>query len=174
MRATPTFRSNWPRGPRRRYSPILDVEPFPKNVDPDYRERVRMFLEEWRFTVDTPSLVGRSGLHRDVLDKLTRVAPTDAEVLIIGPSGVGKELYARHVHLHSHRSAYGFVPVNCGALCGDLLENTLFGHVGGAFTGAVAQRDGLVSEAEGGTLFLDEVELAEFCLPDHAAALSAR
>ena len=108
--------------------------------------------------MNASSLVGGSRIHRDVLDKLTRVAPTDAEVLISGPSGVGKELYARHVHLHSHRSSCALVPVNCGALAGDLLENTLFGHVGGAFTGAVARRDGLVSEAEGGTLFLDEVD----------------
>jgi two-component system, NtrC family, response regulator GlrR len=105
-----------------------------------------------------PVLVGCSKSHQEVVDKLTRVAPTNAEVLLIGPSGVGKELYANHVHVHSHRSARRFVPVNCGALSGDLLENTLFGHVGGAFTGARALSEGLVSEAEGGTLFLDEVD----------------
>jgi two-component system response regulator GlrR len=103
-------------------------------------------------------LVGCSRSHKEVVDKLTRVAPTNAEVLIIGPSGVGKELYANHVHLHSHRSAKRFVPVNCGCLSGELLENTLFGHVGGAFTGARPLSEGLVSEAEGGTLFLDEVD----------------
>jgi DNA-binding NtrC family response regulator len=108
--------------------------------------------------MDAHGLVGCSKSHKEVLDKLTRVAPTNAEVLLIGPSGVGKELYANHVHIHSHRSAKRFVPVNCGSLSGDLLENTLFGHVGGAFTGARALSEGLVSEAEGGTLFLDEVD----------------
>jgi DNA-binding NtrC family response regulator len=103
-------------------------------------------------------LVGCSKSHKEVVDKLTRVAPTNAEVLLVGPSGVGKELYANLVHIHSHRSAKRFVPVNCGCLSGDLLENTLFGHVGGAFTGARALSEGLVSEAEGGTLFLDEVD----------------
>lgn len=102
--------------------------------------------------------VGCSKSHKDVLDKLARVAPTNAEVLLIGPSGIGKELYANYVHMHSHRSAQRFVPVNCGSLSGDLLENTLFGHVGGAFTGARVLSEGLVSEAEGGTLFLDEVD----------------
>jgi two-component system, NtrC family, response regulator GlrR len=108
--------------------------------------------------MDALGLVGCSRSHKEVLDKLTRVAPTNAEVLLIGPSGVGKELYANHVHLNSHRHANRFVPVNCGGLSGDLLENTLFGHVGGAFTGARALSEGLVSEAEGGTLFLDEVD----------------
>jgi two-component system, NtrC family, response regulator GlrR len=103
-------------------------------------------------------LVGRSRSHLELVAKLTAVAPTDAEVLIVGPTGVGKELYAQHVHVHSHRRARRFIPVNCGALSADLLENTLFGHVGGAFTGARSQSEGLVSEAEGGTLFLDEVD----------------
>lgn len=107
---------------------------------------------------ETAGLVGCSRAHKDILEKLARVAPTDAEVLLTGPSGVGKELYARHVHELSHRSHCGFVPINCGCLSGDLLENTLFGHVGGAFTGAKSVGDGLVSEAEGGTLFLDEVD----------------
>jgi DNA-binding NtrC family response regulator len=86
------------------------------------------------------------------------VASTDAEVLISGPSGVGKELYARFVHAQSPRRDSQFIPVNCGALNGELLENELFGHIGGAFTGAQPQRLGLVAAAEGGTLFLDEVD----------------
>jgi DNA-binding NtrC family response regulator len=103
-------------------------------------------------------LVGCSKSHKEIVDRLTRVAPTNAEVLLIGPSGVGKELYANHVHIHSHRRAKAFVPVNCGGLSEDLLENTLFGHVGGAFTGAKPLSEGLVSDAHGGTLFLDEVD----------------
>ena len=83
---------------------------------------------------------------------------TDAEVLITGPSGVGKELYANYVHQKSRRKHGKFVPINCGSLSTELLENELFGHIGGAFTGANMQHQGLVSEAEGGSLFLDEVD----------------
>jgi DNA-binding NtrC family response regulator len=102
-------------------------------------------------------LVGCSGIHNAILEKLTKVASTDAEILITGPSGVGKELYAAHVHAHSYRRDHRFVPVNCGSLSSELLENELFGHVGGAFTGARTQMEGLVRDAENGTLFLDEV-----------------
>ncbi|MEZ6134605.1 MAG: sigma-54 dependent transcriptional regulator [Pirellulaceae bacterium] len=103
-------------------------------------------------------LRGCSNEHKSIVEKLRKVAATDAEVLIVGPSGVGKELYARFVHDHSRRSESAFVPVNCGGLSGELLENQMFGHVGGAFTGARPQSEGLVNEAEGGTLFLDEVD----------------
>ena len=103
-------------------------------------------------------LIGRSLAHQRLVEKLSRIAPTDAEVLISGESGVGKELYARYVHHHSTRDKASFVPVNCGALPNELLENELFGHVGGAFTGARPQSEGLVAEAEHGTLFLDEID----------------
>jgi DNA-binding NtrC family response regulator len=93
-----------------------------------------------------------------LLQTLDRIAPIDAEVLISGPTGVGKELYASYIHQHSLRAPAPFVAVNCAALPPDLIENELFGHVGGAFTGARPQSAGLVSEAEGGTLFLDEVD----------------
>src|SRR5262245_14211930 len=106
----------------------------------------------------TASFIGDSAEHRQLLTTLARVAPTDVEVLISGPSGVGKELYANYLHAHSTRAAAAIVPVNCGALPADLLENELFGHVGGAFTGARPSSDGLVMAAEGGTLFLDEVD----------------
>ncbi len=105
---------------------------------------------------DTP-LVGQSAAHRKLLAQLRRVASTDAEVLLTGPTGVGKELYARQLHRLSQRSAGAFVPVNCGALPSDLFENELFGHVGGAFTGARPHSEGLVAEADHGTLFLDEI-----------------
>src|SRR6185503_8361949 len=108
--------------------------------------------------MNTPSFIGRSVAHRRLLEKLSKIAPTDAEVLITGPTGVGKELYARYVHSQSERKGAPFVPVNCGALPNELLENELFGHVGGAFTGARPQSDGLVAEAENGTLFLDEID----------------
>src|SRR5689334_5286192 len=100
------------------------------------------------------TLTGVSAAHQGLLETLARVAPTDAEVLITGPSGVGKELYARFVHDNSARRP--FVALNCSALSGELLENELFGHIGGAFTGAQTHHSGLVTAAEGGTMFFDE------------------
>src|SRR5678816_3808722 len=94
---------------------------------------------------------------RDSYKEIARVAPTRSTVLIIGDSGTGKELVARSIHQHSTRSSGSFVAVNCGALTETLLEAELFGHVRGAFTGAVGDRKGLWEEAAGGTLFLDEV-----------------
>jgi two-component system, NtrC family, response regulator GlrR len=103
-------------------------------------------------------LVGSSAVHRTLLERLAKFALTDAEILITGPTGVGKELYAQYTHRQSPRAKAAFVAVNCGAIPDSLLENELFGHVGGAFTGARPQSEGLVAAAEGGTLFLDEVE----------------
>src|SRR5215813_3560777 len=102
-------------------------------------------------------LIGRSPAMLELYKEIARVAPTRSTVLIIGESGTGKELVARSIHQHSSRSSRPFVPVNCGALTETLLEAELFGHVRGAFTGAVADRKGLWEEAEGGTLFLDEI-----------------
>jgi two-component system, NtrC family, response regulator GlrR len=104
------------------------------------------------------ALVGCSEAHRALLERLAKFAATDVEILITGPTGVGKELYARYVHQQSPRVKAAFVPVNCGAIPDTLLENELFGHVGGAFTGAQPQSDGVVAAAEGGTLFLDEID----------------
>jgi DNA-binding NtrC family response regulator len=102
-------------------------------------------------------LIGRAPAMLELYKEIARVAPTRSTVLIIGESGTGKELVARSIHQHSARTSRPFVPVNCGALTETLLEAELFGHVRGAFTGAVADRKGLWEEAEGGTLFLDEV-----------------
>ncbi|WP_376764373.1 sigma-54-dependent transcriptional regulator [Archangium violaceum] len=103
------------------------------------------------------ALVGRSQAMRDLTSRLTRVAQSDATVLVQGESGTGKELVARAVHAHSRRKDKPFVPVNCAAISETLLESELFGHAKGAFTGAVRARRGLVEEADGGTLFIDEV-----------------
>lgn len=102
-------------------------------------------------------LLGRSPVMIELYKEIARVAPTRSTILIAGESGAGKELVARSIHQHSTRSAGSFVAVNCGALTETLLEAELFGHVRGAFTGAVNDRKGLWEEAAGGTLFLDEV-----------------
>ena len=102
-------------------------------------------------------LVGRSPVMIELYKEIARVAPTRSTILIVGESGAGKELVARSIHQHSTRSTGPFVAINCGALTETLLEAELFGHVRGAFTGAVNDRKGLWEQAAGGTLFLDEV-----------------
>ena len=102
-------------------------------------------------------LVGVSDAIQDVRSLVTKVAPTEATVLLQGESGTGKEVIARLVHDCSERANGPFVPVNCGAIPGELLESELFGHEKGAFTGAVSARKGRFELAEGGTLFLDEI-----------------
>ena len=102
-------------------------------------------------------LVGVSDAIQDVRALVTKVAPTEATVLLQGESGTGKEVIARLVHDCSERANGPFVPVNCGAIPGELLESELFGHEKGAFTGAVSARKGRFELAEGGTLFLDEI-----------------
>ncbi|WP_434776322.1 sigma-54 interaction domain-containing protein [Pseudomonas oryzihabitans] len=94
---------------------------------------------------------------RELLAHLEKIAPSDASVLVIGETGTGKELIARHVHALSHRHAGPFVAVNCGAFAESLVEAELFGHEKGAFTGALTARAGWFEEANGGTLFLDEI-----------------
>jgi PAS domain S-box-containing protein len=101
--------------------------------------------------------VGRSPAIRKIVDTIRRVAASDATVLITGESGTGKELVARSIHESSRRRERTLVAVNCAAIPNELLESELFGHVRGAFTGAVRDRRGLVEMAEGGTLFLDEI-----------------
>ncbi|HEY4104281.1 MAG TPA: sigma-54-dependent Fis family transcriptional regulator, partial [Polyangiaceae bacterium] len=88
---------------------------------------------------------------------LEKVAPTDTTILIQGETGAGKELVARAIHDSSVRASQPFVVVDCGAIAENLIESELFGHVRGAFSGAVADRRGLFEEADGGTLFLDEI-----------------
>jgi sigma-54 specific flagellar transcriptional regulator A len=102
-------------------------------------------------------LVGVSDAIADVRSLVSKVAPTEATVLLQGESGTGKEVIARLVHDCSERADGPFIPVNCGAIPGELLESELFGHEKGAFTGAVASRKGRFELAEGGTLFLDEI-----------------
>ncbi len=114
-------------------------------------------------------MIGDSAGMRDVFDRIAKVAPTHTNVLILGESGTGKELVARAIHEASPRSDGPIVAVNCGAIPDELIESELFGHERGAFTGAVALREGLVEAANGGTLFLDEI--AELPLTAQAGLL---
>ena len=102
-------------------------------------------------------LVGSSAAMEGIRRLVAQVAPSEASVLILGESGTGKEVVARGIHRLSARSHGPFVPVNCGAIPGDLLESELFGHEKGAFTGAISARQGRFELAAGGTLFLDEI-----------------
>jgi DNA-binding NtrC family response regulator len=106
-------------------------------------------------------IIGESHSIRELKNLINRVGPSEATVLIQGESGTGKELVALGIHKASTRSEGRFVPVNCGAIPVELMESEFFGHVKGAFTGAIASKIGLIQEAHGGTLFLDEIaELA--------------
>lgn len=108
-------------------------------------------------SVDGHRLLGESSAMRALRERITRVAPTDTTVLIRGETGTGKELTAHAIHRASKRAAGPMVAVNCAALPENLLESELFGHVRGAFTGAVTSKPGRVELAQGGTLFLDEI-----------------
>src|SRR6186997_3221077 len=105
----------------------------------------------------THTMVGESYAMRQLREQVAMAAPTNGRVLIYGENGTGKELVARTIHAMSRRRAATFVEVNCAAIPEDLIESELFGHVRGAFTGAVADRRGKFEVADGGTLFLDEI-----------------
>lgn len=106
-------------------------------------------------------VIGQSPVFLDQLRRIPMIAKCDANVLIAGETGTGKELYARAIHYGSPRAGRPFVPVNCGAIPAELVENELFGHERGAYTSAATLQAGLIEEANGGTLFLDEID----CLP---------
>ncbi|MCA9737577.1 MAG: sigma-54-dependent Fis family transcriptional regulator, partial [Gemmatimonadetes bacterium] len=117
----------------------------------DSVERLRTEVES-RYEI-----VGTSFAIRHVLQVVEKVGPTDADVLITGENGTGKELVARALHRLSQRADGPFVEVNCAAIPSELIESELFGHLKGSFTGAVADRTGKFEQADGGTLFLDEI-----------------
>jgi len=102
-------------------------------------------------------IIGKSPAMLEVYKTVARVAPTKSTVLVLGESGTGKELIAQAIHQHSPRANRPFVAVDCGALTETILESELFGHVRGAFTGALADKKGVFEEAQGGTCFLDEI-----------------
>ncbi|MFT3912773.1 MAG: sigma-54 dependent transcriptional regulator [Anaeromyxobacteraceae bacterium] len=118
---------------------------------------VNLLSGEFRRRYGLDHIVGRSAAMQELLERVERVAATDATVLVTGESGTGKELVARAIHVASRRNARPFVPVNCAAITETLLESELFGHARGAFTGATRARRGVFEEADGGTLLIDEI-----------------
>src|SRR2546423_11028905 len=124
-------------------------------------EKRRLVLENKQLRarlagVSSP-IVGQSPALRATLDIIRQAAPSSATVLLLGESGTGKELFARALHEHSSRAQAPFVPINCAAIPETILESELFGYERGAFTGAVARKEGRIERAQGGTLFLDEI-----------------
>jgi DNA-binding NtrC family response regulator len=119
----------------------------------EVRELQRRLVERHRLE----GIIGESGRMQEVLALVTRIAPSDATVLVRGESGTGKELVARAIHFNSLRANGPLVTLNCAALPEQLLESELFGHEKGAFTGAVAQRKGRFETADEGSIFLDEI-----------------
>ena len=129
--------------------------------------QINKLESELRIKYDFDSIIGQHPRMLEILQLVSQVADTDATVLIQGESGTGKELIARALHFNSRRKEKAFIPVNCAALPEQLLESELFGHVRGAFTGAIKDKAGWFERADDGTIFLDEVN-------DMSPALQAR
>jgi len=164
--------------PRRRaelsghYERVLHVHHTPRGEDyvqvhmyplRDGGGKVSLFVEHMtvlpaaRTARADGGLIGRAPAFVAMMEQVSRVAPTDTSVLLLGETGTGKEMVARAIHESSSRAHAPFVPVDCSGLAETLVESELFGHEKGAFTGALARKTGLVEAAAGGTLFLDEV-----------------
>lgn len=142
--------------------PLKDIDVLPRvwQLMEKTLQKDRL-LKSLKQKLGMKKIVGQSSVFLEELEKIPLISKTDAVVLISGESGTGKELFARAIHYLGPRSGKQFVPVNCGAIPTDLVENELFGHEQGAFTGASSSKRGLIHEADGGTVFLDEID----CLP---------
>ena len=134
------------------YDGIISLNDGPEHI----AEKVRRILKQ-KALLRKFGLIGRSEKMKIIAETIDRIAPTDISVLVIGPSGSGKELVAKAIHENSSRLKGRFVAINCGALAEGILESELFGHEKGAFTGSIAKRVGLFVQASGGTIFLDEI-----------------
>ncbi len=117
----------------------------------------RSLREQLRERYSFDNIVGKSKPMQEVFDLIRLAAPSKSNILVLGESGTGKELVAKAIHHHSRRASGPFVTVNSGSMPADLLESNLFGHVKGAFTGAVASKKGLFEMAHGGSIFFDEI-----------------
>lgn len=124
-----------------------------KKLQQENRQLRKELTKQYKFD----QIIGQSEPIKNVLSIVERVADTDSTIMITGESGTGKELIARAIHYNSHRSQNAFIAINCGAIPSELLESELFGHVKGAFTGAIANRMGRFEMADSGTIFLDEI-----------------
>src|SRR5713226_1884474 len=122
-------------------------------LEHENRQLKRAFKQQYSF----PNIIGKNDRMLRILDLVTQVAPSRATILITGETGTGKELIAKAIHAHSARADQMFVAVNSGSVPSDLLESALFGHVKGAFTGAVTARKGYFEIANKGTIFFDEI-----------------
>ena len=126
-------------------------------------ERCRLEAEnillrrQFQSQITFENIIGNSPALQKVFEIIQKVAAADSNILLIGETGTGKELVAKAIHNRSRRREKPFLPINCGSLAEGLLESELFGHVRGAFTGAVATRKGLIEVADGGTIFFDEI-----------------
>ncbi len=134
-------------------APMMNEDPRQSRQD----ERRSRHGDALSVGMDLPGIVGASAAMEEVYRLTHLVAPTQESVLVVGETGTGKELVARAVHLLSNRADGNYVRVNCGALAENLLESELFGHVKGAFTGAIEDKNGRFDAAHGGTIFLDEI-----------------
>jgi DNA-binding NtrC family response regulator len=130
----------------------------------DLRREVARLRQKARGIGGDIQMVGKSPAIERVIDLIARVAPSRATVLITGATGTGKELVARAIHTASNRAGKPFMPINCAAIPENLLESELFGHMKGAFTGAIQNKKGLFEEASGGTIFLDEISTMSMSL----------
>ncbi len=139
-------------------------------AEKDKADSSEVVKQTGKATATRTNFIAQSSAMQQVLDTVSRVANTDANVLILGENGTGKDLIARMIHEQSGRSAKPFVPVDVGALSESLFESELFGHVKGAFTDARDDRAGRFEEAQGGTVFLDEI--GNISLPQQARLLT--
>jgi len=129
----------------------------PKQSQRRFKNEDVALCKEVNETAMDDEIIGTSSALQKVLSLVSKVAPTDATVMVTGETGTGKELVARAIHRRGQRSSRAFISVNCAALPGDLIASELFGHEKGSFTGAFQRRLGRFELAEGGTIFLDEV-----------------